>query len=845
MRFNLKYCFVLLFLLGSTSAFAQREANIWYFGRYLGLDFNSGVAVPLNDGQLNTTEGVATISDANGSLLFYTDGIKVWNRIHQVMPNGTGLFGDPSSSQSAIIVPKIGDPTRYYVFTVDQLSGPRGLNYSVVNMTLGAGNGDVEIKNSPIINNVVEKITAVKHCNNRDIWVVAHGSVSDIYYSFLVTAAGINLTPVISHTGVVLPGVVPPSSQDSSSLGYLKASPDGKRIAAAHWTVNADVSNFDNVTGIVSNTISLFQPGDPHYLVYGIEFSPDSRLLYTTVFYKDPVNAQLKNALYQYDVSLGSPIPIIASKQVISQSSDPIQVYAALQIAPDGKMYMAKNIYKHIASISNPNVFGPGCNFTSNAIQFTLPNQESSFGLPTFIQSYFYPPDSFTHSVSCLSLTATFNYTPASNVLSVLWDFDDPASGPNNSSVSNNPLHTFSTAGTYNVKLIKFTNCGTDTIRRQVITDAININLGADTTVCTAATLLLNSSGVGSSNNFLWQDGSTNPTFLATTAGLYWVEASNASGCIKRDSINVSFKSLPVFNLGTDGPICDKDTLTLNATVANAISYTWNGGATTPTIKAYQPGLYWCQVNNGGCIFRDSLSITGLKPSPVVNLGSDITLCEGIPVTLDATYLNSTYLWQNGNTNPVYTVNQQGIYYVQVNYNGCKKSDTINVNYNPKPNFSLGPDQLICQGNTITLAPSLNPAWTLSWWDGANGPTHMITQPGLYTLSATNNCGTTTDEVAVSKGLCKVYVPTAFTPNNDGKNDFFKALGTEAVTSFNLKIFERGGQIVFETSDKNKGWDGKFKGQPFSTGIFVYLISYKDNQSANPEMLKGTITLIR
>src|SRR5262245_45104469 len=110
------YLFLILSCWFVQTASAQCEANNWYFGRYLGLGFNSGSAIPLNDGMLNTTEGVATISDAAGNLLFYTDGIKIWNRVHQVMPNGSGLFGNPSSSQSAVIVPKIGDPTRYYVF---------------------------------------------------------------------------------------------------------------------------------------------------------------------------------------------------------------------------------------------------------------------------------------------------------------------------------------------------------------------------------------------------------------------------------------------------------------------------------------------------------------------------------------------------------------------------------------------------------------------------------------------------------------------------------------------------------------------------------------------------------
>jgi PKD repeat protein len=174
------------------------------------------------------------------------------------------------------------------------------------------------------------------------------------------------------------------------------------------------------------------------------------------------------------------------------------------------------------------------------------------FGLPTFIQSYFYPVDSFTHAVSCQTLTGTFNYTPASNVVSVKWDFGDPASGANNTSTQNNAVHIFSAPGNYNVQLIKFTNCGTDTTKENGKHRCYKYNLGNDTLVCGSTSLLLNSTGVGSTNNFLWQDGSTNPTFTATTPGLYWVEASNSAGCMKRDSINVDFKPMPVYNLGAD-----------------------------------------------------------------------------------------------------------------------------------------------------------------------------------------------------------------------------------------------------------------------------------------------------
>jgi gliding motility-associated-like protein len=837
--------FLFLFLFVSEQhLLAQKEANIWYFGRYLGIDFNSGTPVALNDGQTNTIEGVATISNPNGNLLFYTDGVTVWNRLHQVMPNGTGLMGDPSSSQSGVIVPKIDDTTRFYVFTVAQLGGANGLRYSVVNMTLDGGKGDIELKNIPVISNVTEKITAVRHCNNRDIWVIAHKTVSNTYYSFLVDPSGVNTTPVVSNTGSVLWGVIPPASVDSTTLGYLKASPDGKKIAAAHWTVNADVSDFNNATGVISNSYSLFQPGDPHYLVYGIEFSPNSNLLYNTVYYVDPVNAQKHNALFQYDISLATPAAVVASRQVISLNSDPIQTYAALQVASDGKMYMAKNTYKHIAAITDPNVYGPGCNYVSNAVQWNLAAQTSTFGLPTFIQSYFYPPDSFSYTVACPGTTGYFNYVPANAVLSVQWNFGDPASGVNNTATINNPVHVFSSPGSYNVMLIKFTNCGPDTIRRTIQTDVLTLNLGPDTLVCGGSSVVLNEAAAGSPNSFLWQDGSTSPSFTAAAAGLYWVQVTNSLGCVGRDTINVNFKPIPLFNLGADTTICQNDILQLNAGSANADSYLWNTNAVSSNIPASQSGTYWCEADKGGCKFRDSISIA-VNPSPVVNLGRDTTVCEGVSLQLNATWLTSNYVWQDGSNNASYNVTQPGTYSVAVHYQGCRTLDTININHNPKPKFNLGPDQLICPGNSLTLSPVLDPTWQLTWQDGSVNPTFTLNQPGNFSLTATNACGTNRDDIVITKGICKVYVPTGFTPNNDGRNDLFRIVGVETIGQFDLKVFNRWGEIVFATTDKTKGWDGKLRGLALPTSTFVYILRYSDSISNESQLLKGNIVLIR
>ncbi|QED37452.1 hypothetical protein FK178_06825 [Antarcticibacterium arcticum] len=217
------FLFFFFLLLAGQHAFAQREAAHWFFGDRAGLNFNSGFPVP-QSGSLQTQEGSATISDRNGNLLFYTDGVQVYDRRHNRMPNGYGLNGDVSSTQSALIVPQPGNPGLYFIFTVDKPDyfgdgeDPiDGLNYSVVNMSLNGGFGDVvpASKNTPLVTynsadaleneyKSSEKISAVLHADGSSYWVVTHHT--NKFYAFKVTTAGVNTTPVIS----VSPNNVPP-----------------------------------------------------------------------------------------------------------------------------------------------------------------------------------------------------------------------------------------------------------------------------------------------------------------------------------------------------------------------------------------------------------------------------------------------------------------------------------------------------------------------------------------------------------------------------------------------------------------------------------------------------------
>jgi len=164
----------IIFFLIASFCFAQKEGLNWYFGQEAGLRFHNGYPEPMS-GKLSTSEGCATISDEDGYLQFYTDGITVWNRQHLVMQNGTGLYGNSSSTQSGVIVPVPGDTNIYYIFTVSNLDKKGkgvGFCYSKVDMRLDYGNGAITEKNVLLFSSTTERITSVKHQNDYGVWVI-------------------------------------------------------------------------------------------------------------------------------------------------------------------------------------------------------------------------------------------------------------------------------------------------------------------------------------------------------------------------------------------------------------------------------------------------------------------------------------------------------------------------------------------------------------------------------------------------------------------------------------------------------------------------------------------------
>lgn len=196
-------------LIYSTTVFSQKQNNQWRFGRDGGIDFNSSPPVFVSGSSIATGEGSASVSDRNtGNLLFYTDGVTVWNAQNTVMPNGSNLRGGSSallsSTTAAVIVPKPNSTSQFYIFTINELgaaAGFQGLHYSVVDMSLNNGLGDVisTQKNRFLLLTTSEKLEVIPASNQQDYWIVTNDNQD--FYSFRISSAGVSTNPVVSSVG--------------------------------------------------------------------------------------------------------------------------------------------------------------------------------------------------------------------------------------------------------------------------------------------------------------------------------------------------------------------------------------------------------------------------------------------------------------------------------------------------------------------------------------------------------------------------------------------------------------------------------------------------------------------
>lgn len=411
----------------------------------------------------------------------------------------------------------------------------------------------------------------------------------------------------------------------------------------------------------------------------------------------------------------------------------------------------------------------------------------------------------------------TVNFANTSNGVSYIWDFGDGT--PQSTVVA--PSHTYNTAGTFDTKLIAIDsskcNIADTLILRIYVTPGPEVDLGDDTTICPGDNLILDVGTPGLI--YLWSTGETTQTITVADSGYYWVQVQSYD-CYSWDTIHVFIPSANP--LTTDTSLCSTTPLVLDAQNPGS-TYVWSTGETTQTINVDSSGIYWVNILIENCPVRDSIDVT-FYSQPVPDLGNDTTFCQYVDITLNAGNPGCNYFWSTGATTQTIHVDTIGTYWVDVSNSYCSASDSIVINavYPPE----LGVDTTLCDEGLYTLNAGSNGA-TYLWSTGENTQSIVVNQPGTYWVQVFNAYCSTSDTIVIKQGgSFSVYFPNTFTPDNDGLNDVFSGMG-EDIKFYELRIFTRWGQMIFETTDPTMGWNGKFEGELVPQDVYVWIADYK------------------
>ncbi len=420
----------------------------------------------------------------------------------------------------------------------------------------------------------------------------------------------------------------------------------------------------------------------------------------------------------------------------------------------------------------------------------------------------------------CAAFSRTLSVAPATG----LW-----STGANASAIS------VSAPGTYWVAVTN--QCGS--ARDSIVISRIlppSVHLGADTTICPGGTLILSVAP----DTALWSTGATSTQITVTDTGTYWAEVTNCAGTT-RDSIRLTITAPPSVALEPDTSYCGPFTRVLSVAPQTA---QWSTGAIAPQITVSAAGLYWAEISNCVGSVRDTIVIAEV-PLPRINLGPDDTICTGSVKAIGDSFPGATYVWNTGAMSPYIAITQPGQYIETSHLSVCSWQDTVNISWPSGSGILLPADTTICEDDVLTLAIATGTGAV--WQDGTTQPYYTVSTAGQYYVTVQTACAPLSDTILVRTKLCncKVTLPTAFSPNNDGLNDKYRVVYRCPMEEFHFAIYDRWGQKVFETTDPDTGWDGIYKNTPQPISVYAWIMSYRDPYENLVKSFAGNVTLIR
>ena len=721
-------------------------ANFWYFGDNAGIDFNEQPPIPLNDGAQTAPEGVATVSDLNGDLLFYTDGQTVYNREHTQMLNGDNIGGSPDATQSSIIVQFPDDETQYYIFTTDDAFGDASndMRMAVVDIKGDAGNGEVVIKDKPVFSKSTERVTANAN------WVIGHEFGNNTFRAYPVGTNGIG-KPVLSSVGSVHS-----LGDERNAKGYMKLSPNDSLLAVAlPGSQNfVEIFSFDDSLGAFSNPMRIdLEVNGGQGMVYGIEFSSDNQKLYASV---DGLGGDVSR-LFQMELDTLTQQAIQDTKRQFYEDTDASVRFGALQMSPAGQIYTAIEGSDFLGVITNPSAEFGMLTFQPNGFAL-VPGAPSRLGLPNFIQNQSQPPEqrgfSFSPVPTCVDQEVTFEAQSGCQLDMFSWRILNASNGVVASGSGGALAHTFATAGSYTAELTITNRCGLlETQTQNVVVsdvpadpelpDAVSFCTPNESISLTPANLDID---YVNGETFSWTDANgqvlvTDATVNITLPGDYTFTVTNTSGCTSSKTVTLADGRFPI-NLGPDLNVCQNDPLPdFDSGVAHGVggnTVDWRiletGETSTGRTRAISTALagtfsYEVTVTDGlnMCTAIDTAVIL-VNPTPVVTVDpmADPPTCGNMDGSLTATVNPAgsyNFFWTDSQGTVVSTTFDAiglgaGLYTLVVtnSVTGCNATETYALNDDGPFMLTLdatSPDN--CEGTgggdfTVTLSGASVPA---------------------------------------------------------------------------------------------------------------------------------------
>jgi gliding motility-associated-like protein len=406
---------------------------------------------------------------------------------------------------------------------------------------------------------------------------------------------------------------------------------------------------------------------------------------------------------------------------------------------------------------------------------------------------------------------------------------------------------TLAESDKYRIRVVASSFADTSAGYSIIYRKAPQLFLGNDTTICDNIPITLVTGAQTTGTTFLWSDGSTGNTLTVSTAGTYSCNVQNTCGTVS-DAIQITTKTFPIADIGSDRNFCEGTSIILQSTPQAAdVTYLWNTGATSPSVAITTGGSYQLKTTNACGFTSDAITVT-MDPRPKNQFNKDTVLCYGTTRLLDAGSGYANYLWYDGQGGETRTVDRPGEYWVHITgSNGCVTRDTANIKRIIQlPATLLPADTILCSYDNLVLKPAVS-FKQYNWSTGDIFPSITVEEFGLYWLQGTDVHGCTTrDSISIGRKDCLFgfFMPTAFSPNNDGRNEWCMPRIFGKVAAYHFTIFNRWGQKVFDSRDRTRGWDGKINGRIAETGAYVWSCVYQFNNEPE-QRARGTVMLIR